>query len=309
LGNSERLCRLNLLGCAAARWEVTGGLATAGHLTYATWLPSQICARVTLKWPRCSPQKFERIMTAIKDNVVTPVAVVAEHASHKAKPISVLTNVNLEERDQLLDLGFSFQMMDTASVRGLSGDDLDVDIVVLDWSVLDVSSIEATAQFSTRSIPILFINSSASLTKQANCGAGVVEGPSGADSMVNALKLAAAFVRLNQPAANKEGLTCGKLVLQNPRGFWNGTDLDLTAGEYRVIELLASRPGQYFPHRAICGRLRNHEGFISGTGPNSYWGNVRSAIKRIRNKFRAFDPTFQEIETYTAFGYRWRKPD
>ena len=32
-------------------------------------------------------------------------------------------------------------------------------------------------------------------------------------------------------------------------------------------------------------------------GPNGYWANVRSAIKRIRNKFRAFDPTFQEIET------------
>ena len=32
------------------------------------------------------------------------------------------------------------------------------------------------------------------------------------------------------------------------------------------------------------------------------------SIKRIRSKFRAFDPTFQEIETYAAFGYRWRKP-
>ena len=126
--------------------------------------------------------------------------------------------------------------------------------------------------------------------------------------MVNALKLAAAFARLNQPAADKEGLTCGKLVLQNSRGFWNGTDLDLTAGEYRIIELLASRPGQYFTYRAIYDRLR-HEGFVSGRGPNGYRVNVRSAIKRIRNKFRAFDPTFQEIENHTGFGYRWRKPD
>ena len=109
-------------------------------------------------------------MTAIHDNVVTPVAVAPQHASHKAKPIRVLTNVNLEEREQLLDLGFSVQMMDTASVRGLSGDDLDVDIVVLDRSVLDVSSFEAMAQFSTwgTNVPVLFINGSASLTKQAN---------------------------------------------------------------------------------------------------------------------------------------------
>jgi hypothetical protein len=36
---------------------------------------------------------------------------------------------------------------------------------------------------------------------------------------------------------------------------------------------------------------------------------VRSAIKRIRNKFRSFDPTFDEIENYSGFGYCWKKPD
>ena len=190
----------------------------------------------------------------------------------------------------------------------LRGTDLDVDIVVLDRNLLGVSSIEAMAHAWGTNVPVVFFNGSVSLIKQANLGAGVVEGPCGADSRDNALRLAAAFARLNQPAADKEGLTCGKLVLQNSRGFWNGTDLDLTVGEYRIIELLASRPGQYFTYRVIYDRLR-HEGFVSGRGPNGYRVNLRSGIKRIRNKFRAFDPTFQEIETYTAFGYRWRKPD
>ena len=30
-------------------------------------------------------------------------------------------------------------------------------------------------------------------------------------------------------------------------------------------------------------------------------------IKRIRNKFRAIDPEFSEIENYQSFGYRWGK--
>jgi hypothetical protein len=116
--------------------------------------------------------------------------------------------------------------------------------------------------------------------------------------MANAMKLAAAFARLHQPAADKEGRTCGKLVLQNSRGFWNGADLDLTVGAYRIIKLLASRPGhQHFTYRAIYDRLR-HEGFVSGRGPNGYRVNVRSAFKRIRNKFRALDPKFQEIECF-----------
>jgi two-component system response regulator ChvI len=37
--------------------------------------------------------------------------------------------------------------------------------------------------------------------------------------------------------------------------------------------------------------------------------NVRSAIKRIRNKFRDVDPTSDKIENYAGFGYCWKKPD
>jgi hypothetical protein len=43
--------------------------------------------------------------------------------------------------------------------------------------------------------------------------------------------------------------------------------------------------------------------FIAGSGTDGFRANVRSAIKRIRNKFRACDPTFDEIENYTGFGY------
>ena len=40
----------------------------------------------------------------------------------------------------------------------------------------------------------------------------------------------------------------------------------------------------------------------------TYRSNVRSAIKRIRNKFCACAPAFDEIENYSGFGYGWRKP-
>jgi len=249
-------------------------------------------------------------MTAIHNNAATPVAVAPKHASQKAKPIRVLTNVDLEEREQVLELGFSLQMADTATVCALSGNGLDVDIVVLDRSVLDASSFEAMVRFSTSgsNVPILFINGSASLVTRTGSGTDTVEDPSVASSMINALRLAAAFARLNQPATDKEGLICGKLVLQDSRCFWNGMDLGLTIGEYKIIELLRSRPGRYVSYRAIYDRLR-HKDFVAGLGPNGYRVNVRSAIRRIRNKFRALDPKFREIECYRAFGYRWCKPD
>jgi hypothetical protein len=45
----------------------------------------------------------------------------------------------------------------------------------------------------------------------------------------------------------------------------------------------------------------------AGAGADGYRANVRSAIKRIRNKLRSFDPTFDEIENYNGFRYCWKK--
>jgi two-component system response regulator ChvI len=106
-------------------------------------------------------------------------------------------------------------------------------------------------------------------------------------------------------------MICGKLLLRSDvsRVYWNDVDLSLTLGEYNIVHLLASKVGRYVTYRAIYDRL-HYEGFIAGSGDDGYRANVRSAIKRIRNKFRALDPTFDKIENYTAFGYCWRKtPD
>jgi len=89
------------------------------------------------------------------------------------------------------------------------------------------------------------------------------------------------------------------------RGYWRGVDLVLTVGEFRVIELLASDAGTWVTYRAIYDRM-HYVGFYGGEGINGYRGNVRSAIKRIRNKLKAFDPAFDRIENYTGFGYRWQ---
>ena len=56
-----------------------------------------------------------------------------------------------------------------------------------------------------------------------------------------------------------------------------------------------------------AGHRRHGQG--AGCGEDGFRANVRSAIKRIRNKFRACDPTFDKIENYTSFGYCWKKPD
>jgi two-component system, OmpR family, response regulator ChvI len=92
------------------------------------------------------------------------------------------------------------------------------------------------------------------------------------------------------------------------RAFWNDTDIDLTLTEFKIVHLLASNTGNHVTYRAIYDCI-HHEGFMAGSGENGFRTNVRSSIKRIRQKFKILDPGFDEIENYASFGYRWgREP-
>jgi two-component system response regulator ChvI len=236
-------------------------------------------------------------------NSVQPSGVTsAVPRSPTARPIRVVTNASSAACERLRGLGFAVQVLDAAVLNAPSATDIDADIVVVDgnltgmWSPLNAQKVNA---------PVVFINGLAS--PQADYGSDVINRSIDAGSSLSALKLAATFANRSKADPAEEGLTCGNLKLHDARGFWNGVDLGLTVGEYKIVELMASRPGHFFTYRAIYDRLR-HEGFVAGEGPRGHWSNVRSAIKRVRSKFRGFDPAFDEIENYAAFGYRWRKP-
>ena len=70
------------------------------------------------------------------------------------------------------------------------------------------------------------------------------------------------------------------------------------------MHLLVSNLGNHLTYRAVYDTM-HHEGFIAGSGEDGYRTNVRSCIKRIRNKFRALDGNFACIANYPSFGYRW----
>jgi two-component system, OmpR family, response regulator ChvI len=52
----------------------------------------------------------------------------------------------------------------------------------------------------------------------------------------------------------------------------------------------------------------HYAGFVAGSGDHGYRSNVRSCIKRIRAKFHACDPDFDEIQNHMGFGYCWKTP-
>ena len=206
-------------------------------------------------------------------------------------------------------------MRTVAALPGASNAVRDAEVIVLHCDQAKMSSIDLLdiLQRQAAGVPIVLLTGEASPAREGlalDKGAIDVIGQSrSTEVLARRLKdVVKAFGRTGQPQAG--GTTCGKLLLRPDigRAYWKDADLGLTFGEYNIICLLASNVGRYVTYRAIYDRL-HYEGFIAGDGADGYRANVRSAIKRIRNKFRSFDPTFDEIQNYNSFGYCWKKPD
>jgi two-component system response regulator ChvI len=215
--------------------------------------------------------------------------------------------------NELSKQGFAVQTV--ASLAGAPDGVGNADVIVFhcDWTKVSSIDLLDILQRHAADVPIVLLTGEASPAREGlalDKGAIDVIGQSrSSEVLARRLKdVVKAFRRTDQPQSG--GMTCGKLLLRPDigRAYWKDADLGLTLGEYNIIYLLASNEGRYVTYRAIYDRL-HYEGFIAGDGADGYRANVRSAIKRIRNKFRAIEPAFDEIENYNGFGYCWKKSD
>jgi two-component system response regulator ChvI len=215
--------------------------------------------------------------------------------------------------NELSKQGFAVQT--GASLAGAPDAVGEADVIVLNCDWAEMSSIDLLIKLQRLAVgvPIVLLTGEASpaheglvLDKRA---VYVIRTSQGFEVLARRLKgVVKTFGRTDQPRAGGR-IICGKLLLRPDvgRAYWKDTDLGLSLGEYNIVYLLASNVGRYVTYRAIYDRL-HYEGFIAGDGADGYRANVRSVIKRIRNKFHSLDPTFDEIENYNGFGYCWKKP-
>ncbi len=235
---------------------------------------------------------------------------------------------------ELLRQGFAVHpFSDGASLLGSLATAADADLAVLDWDLPKMPGIQLLAQLRRQGVnlPVVFLTGKViagddhdrcllaprEALNAYECMAfdqGAVDFVAKSRDRQVLVRRLRSVVELARPKTMadfpaQERLTCDKLLLkpESSRAYWNQVDVGLTLGEYNIVHLLASKAGSFVTYRTVYDRLR-YEGFIAGSGEDGFRANVRSAIKRIRNKFRACDPAFDEIENYTGFGYCWRKP-
>lgn len=190
----------------------------------------------------------------------------------------------------------------------------DIEIIVLDWGLPRVSGIDLLPRLQRAGInlPVVFLTGHSEPNyEQLALDRGAIDFVDKSRGVpILARRLRLIVDRADKPmSADGEGnLHCGRLLLKPAvsRAFWDETDLNLTVTEFKIVHTLAAHVGSYVSYRAVYDCM-HYVGFIAGSGENGYRTNVRSCIKRIRNKFRAIDPEFAEIQNYQSFGYRWGK--
>ena len=113
-----------------------------------------------------------------------------------------------------------------------------------------------------------------------------------------------------QPAGEAEvgELTIADLDLRldSNRATWKGQEVELSLTEFRMVRFLAERAGQDVAYRQLYDLVHGKD-FVAGHGSDGYRANVRTFVKRIRQKFVSLDASFDRIENYAGFGYRWRE--
>lgn len=215
--------------------------------------------------------------------------------------------------NELSEQGFTVTTYsDAASVLAALDSLSAADLIVLDWGVPGNPGLDLMQQLIRLGVdlPVVFLTHR-SLTGNERLafehGAiDYIDKSRGIAILAHRLRVVA---RAKVPESRRDKVVqVGNLMLKPhiSRAFWNGADVYLTVGEFKIVNLLAGSVGQHMTYREIYDAM-HYRGFIGGCGANGYRTNVRSAIKRVRRKFEERDPTFDRIQNYTAFGYIWAR--
>ncbi|GAB4165972.1 MAG: response regulator transcription factor [Thalassobaculales bacterium] len=181
------------------------------------------------------------------------------------------------------------------------------DLVILDWRMPGMTGLAVLKALREDGFapPALFLTSlDDPVHEEAALGLGAVDYVEKSRGFqVLARRIALALSR--RPAGGAAPPSGLELDRDSRRARWNGQELPLTLNEFAILAHLVDHAGRDVPYRDLYAHVRA-PGFAVGAGEEGYRQNVRTFLKRIRQKFRDIDPGFDRIGNYAGFGYRWK---
>jgi two-component system, OmpR family, response regulator ChvI len=193
----------------------------------------------------------------------------------------------------------------------------DADIIVLDWHMPSMSGPEVLRELRRRGTmtPVVFLTALNDDTyEDAALSDGAVDFVDKSRRTLILVKRLEMIARAFGQSADDD--RCGKsaqeVVHLGPlelrfdinRAMWRNITIDLTLAEFRIVAGLAMRAGGDVSYRELYDLMHGKD-IHAHRNLDGYRANVRSLIKRIRRKFHEVDSTFDQIQNYARFGYRW----
>jgi two-component system response regulator ChvI len=249
----------------------------------------------------------------------SPAHIQANFLIRDKQPRVVLVDDDDDYREVVsAELGdYGFAVSDYADIPPLMNHfetGLDADAILLDWNLPSMAGIDLVPILRRRGvrIPVIMLTGMSGTAHEVQAlERGVldfVDKARGVEILAKRLRLIVNASKAAADIPSEDILEHGHLTLRPRlcRAYWRGQDVDLTITEFNIVDKLVRNAGEHVLYRQIYDCV-HHCGFIAGSGEDGYRTNVRSSVKRIRNKFRNLDSDFVEIENFPGFGYRWRK--
>lgn len=226
--------------------------------------------------------------------------------------------------ENLKEAGYSVEMFEAgAPFFDWIGNSGSPDLILLDWRMPEMNGIEVLKRMREEGYetPVIFLTAlSEQIYEEAALLSGAVDFVEKSrsfailhkriDLILSGNKTGQANDGEAEDGENTDVIRLGELELRldSSRAFWRGERVNLSLTEFKIVHLLLQKTGQDVTYREIYD-LVHGQGFLAGAGPEGYRANVRTFMKRIRQKFRELHAEFDEIENYPGFGYRWRTPE
>lgn len=210
--------------------------------------------------------------------------------------ISLLLKYNLTAE------GFEVTVVDDGDEALMVADEIQPDIILLDWMLPHVSGIEICRQLrareETQAIPVIM------LTARAEEEDRLRGFEKGADdyvtkpfSMKELVARINAVLRRANPSASGNVVTFGDISLdrETMRVTRGGEAVELGPTEFRLLETLIKRPGRVYSREQLLDQVWGQDIYVEARTVDVHIGRLRKAL----NKGGAMDP----IRTVRASGY------
>jgi two-component system response regulator ChvI len=185
------------------------------------------------------------------------------------------------------------------------------DLAILDIKMPQIDGVEVLRRLRQKSeVPIIFLTGRLDETDELlglRSGADdFIRKPFSQRVLIERVRTVLRRVRSTDTAGQHEAgdnvMERGHLCMDKERHTcsWKGEKVVLTVTEFRLLETLATRPGVVKSRDALMDAAYEDQVFVDDR-------TIDSHMKRVRQKFRAVDETFDRIETLYGIGYRFRE--